>query len=46
MEKKIKIDHQIVLYITILSIISYSFIYSSSSVSGQYAGSINFIYKQ
>ncbi|WP_146550855.1 FtsW/RodA/SpoVE family cell cycle protein [Rummeliibacillus suwonensis] len=43
---KIKLDHQIVIYIIFLFIISCFFIYSSSLKSGQYGGAVNFVYKQ
>lgn len=46
MKLKIKLDHQIVIYIILLCIISCFFIYSSSLRSGQYNGAINFVYKQ
>ena len=46
MNFKLKLDYQIFLYIILLFIISCFFIYSSTSVSGQYAGSSSFVIKQ
>lgn len=43
---KIKIDYQICIYLFLLFIIGCFFIYSSSVLSGQYAGGINFVFKQ
>ncbi|MCT6923340.1 FtsW/RodA/SpoVE family cell cycle protein [Metasolibacillus sp.] len=46
MKFKIKLDYLIITCIFLLCIASCLFIYSSSSINGQYVGAINFVYKQ